>query len=279
MARSKSTIKLCSIEGCQRQARARGCCWSHYNNIKHIDLITGQPIICSIDGCDKNVYILEDAICQNHWRKLKKYGDPLGVAEKPETRLCTIEGCNNKHRSKGLCNKHYCRNRNHGSPDIVKYEYIRGTLDERFWARVEKTDNCWLWTGRISPKGYGQFDLEDRSITAHRMSWIMANGEIPEELEVNHLCHTRECMLGDNCPHRACIRIEHLEIISHAENVRKGNAGYYERKIFRPKKTYCINGHEYTLENTAQYKNSRVCRICACEKSRLYKQRQKAKRE
>src|SRR3954471_12211750 len=48
---------------------------------------------------------------------------------------------------------------------------------------------CWLWEGRIHPKGYG--DLAGK--LAHRVAWEMANGEIPEGLEIHHLCRIKRC--------------------------------------------------------------------------------------
>jgi len=69
------------------------------------------------------------------------------------------------------------------------------TFEERFWSRVEKTLDCWLYTGRPDENGYGIVDLPDgRSEGAHRISYKMANGEIPEGCIVGHLCNVRNCV-------------------------------------------------------------------------------------
>ena len=65
---------------------------------------------------------------------------------------------------------------------------------ERFAEKVNKTATCWLWTGRISREGYGQTWDGTRVVYAHRLSFEMANGAIPEGAFVDHLCHTRACV-------------------------------------------------------------------------------------
>jgi hypothetical protein len=84
---------------------------------------------------------------------------------------------------------------------------------EHFWSHVfippeEMTVGaCWQWTGTTS-NGYGKYG----SIWAHRFSWELLRGPIPHNLEVDHLCRNR-----------GCVNPEHLEIVSHRENVRRGH--------------------------------------------------------
>lgn len=65
---------------------------------------------------------------------------------------------------------------------------------ERFVSKVDKTDTCWIWQAATSSFGYGNFNLAGRSVGAHRFSWVLENGPIPEGMFVDHLCHTRNCV-------------------------------------------------------------------------------------
>jgi hypothetical protein len=92
------------------------------------------------------------------------------------------------------------------------------TPEQRFWAKVEKTDSCWLWTASINRgTGYGQFGLtHGNMVQSHRYSYELANGPIAPGLDVHHTCHVRRC-----------VRPEHLRATSRAENLA-------ERKVRRP---------------------------------------------
>lgn len=69
---------------------------------------------------------------------------------------------------------------------------------ERFWSKVDKSGECWLWTaGKIC--GYGQYTLPGRiSSRAHRVSWAISNGEIPAGMLVCHKCDVKNCVRPDH---------------------------------------------------------------------------------
>lgn len=85
----------------------------------------------------------------------------------------------------------------------------RPTLEARFWAKLQMLgpDECWEWQGTIRRDGYGKLGYQRRNFLAHRISWVIQNGPIPNGLEVCHSC--------DNPP---CCNPEHLFLGTKADN-------------------------------------------------------------
>lgn len=86
----------------------------------------------------------------------------------------------------------------------------RLAVTERFWRHVDKSGTCWLWTGSLSGSGYGQFWPGGRrgDLTgAHRFSWELHNGPIPDGL---HVCH--------HCDVKLCVRPDHLFLGTASDN-------------------------------------------------------------
>jgi hypothetical protein len=121
---------------------------------------------------------------------------------------------------------------------------MRGTEEERFWPKVEKTDTCWLWRGSHTNLGYGQFRSNGRNVLAHRWSYAKAKGEIPAGLNLDHLCRTP-----------ACVNPDHLEAVTQMVNLRRGK---------RCRSMYCRHGHKLpaptVLPNGGQKRRCVVCR-------------------
>lgn len=92
--------------------------------------------------------------------------------------------------------------RNHTKLGFIKGEPIRfckghresPPIEERFWMKVNKTDGCWLWMGGKDGDGYGGFWLEGKPISAHRYSYQLNIGPIPEGLLVLHTCDQPACV-------------------------------------------------------------------------------------
>jgi hypothetical protein len=80
---------------------------------------------------------------------------------------------------------------------IGNNQYSGLSVEERFWQKVDKkTDNgCWLWIGGHSSNGYGSFTGNNhKPVKAHRFSWILYYGEIPDGLLVCHHCDVKFCV-------------------------------------------------------------------------------------
>ncbi len=70
------------------------------------------------------------------------------------------------------------------------------------FVEIDRQTGCWLWKGHCDRKGYGQFRLKDRAHWAHRISYVIFCGPIPEGFQIDHTC---------NCS--SCVNPEHLEAV------------------------------------------------------------------
>jgi hypothetical protein len=139
------------------------------------------------------------------------------------------------------------------------------SLPEYFWAKVDKSGDCWIWTanrvagyGRFGSPGSSTYDRFGTSL-AYRIAWCDENGPVPAGLELDHTC---------NNP--ACVRPSHLEPVTHEENCRRA----VERR------THCPNGHRYTDSNRVpQYdKPGERCLACRRLANRESARRQRARK-
>lgn len=112
---------------------------------------------------------------------------------------------------------------------------------------IEPNTGCWLWLGYVDGAGYGQVRHEGRTTCAHLAVYRELRGEHSTE-DLDHRCRVR-----------SCVNPEHLEPVSHRENMRRGSGFAGENA----RKTHCKRGHEFTAENTREHgKGNRACKLC-----------------
>ncbi len=153
---------------------------------------------------------------------------------------CSIPLCPRPARARGWCRLHYNRWLTHGDPMMVRKGGVKPTDPApRFWAKVTKTETCWIWNGaKASKYGHGKFG----KMKAHRWAYEDAIGPIPEGLTIDHLCRVP-----------ACVNPAHLEPVTLAENLRRQGAA----------KTHCPQGHPLSGPNLYRDPSGfRHCRIC-----------------
>lgn len=157
---------------------------------------------------------------------------------------CTAPGCERTKAAKGYCLNHYKMWRRRGTVAPI-------TAEERFFARVTQVGECWEWH-RKDPNGYGaQFDDKNVKWLPHRWAYTFLRADIPEGLELDHLCRNR-----------ACVNPWHLEPVTRRVNAQRG-VGSIEA---------CKHGHPYTPENTYTRpdRGTRQCRTCAALRSAAF---------
>ena len=69
---------------------------------------------------------------------------------------------------------------------------------ERFWAKVDRSGDCWLWKSSVRAKGHGRFWLNGRDVACHRFAWELVAGPIPDGGVVCHTCDNPACTRNDD---------------------------------------------------------------------------------
>lgn len=207
----------CSEPECTKDARARGMCNMHYSR---------------------------------RWRE--------GTLDliRVRGRTCSVDGCTEPHEGLGYCDRHYQTYKRTGNP-IPKHDW---DLGDRFldigWDCADS--GCWEWRGTRSEAGYGRLTARrrgHRDLSAHRLSYELFNGPIPDGLLIRHTC--------DNPP---CVNPDHLETGTHQDNmndmVERGRHWLHNR-------THCKRGHDLTAPGAlVESRGRRYCGPCRRQRRR-----------
>lgn len=122
------------------------------------------------------------------------------------------------------------------------------TLEARFFAKVDGGDytTCWNWVGGKCRSGYGRFAIVGHTLKqAHRVAWSFLRGDIPEGLELDHLCRNT-----------SCVNPWHLEPVSPLENTQRAAAHH------RGSRTECRVGHDLTAPGAYPWYAGDGCHRC-----------------
>jgi hypothetical protein len=114
-----------------------------------------------------------------------------------------------------------------------------------WWRLVDRTPDCWLWSGFIDQAGYGRYG-GGPEIFVHRLAYLELVGPIDPNLELDHLCRVRNC-----------VNPAHLEQVTQAENMRRQLRTY---------KVFCPQGHPKANAPNGR----RYCPTCTREATRSW---------
>ena len=140
-----------------------------------------------------------------------------------------------------------------------------GPIIERFENLIEYIPGftCWAWMGRCDKGGYGRITKtnNEHGYIAHRLSYELYRGGIPDGYDIHHLCKNKWC-----------VNPNHLEPISKREHMILDNPII----ALNANKSHCINGHEFNYQNTiirtfdkGRHPHRR-CNVCVMERGKRY---------
>lgn len=126
---------------------------------------------------------------------------------------------------------------------------------DQIMQRVDKSGDCWLWTGYVNESGYGMYSTPavlgvTRNGRAHCLVYELHRGEIPAGMVLDHLCRVRHCVNPD-----------HLEPVTNQENIKRSPLAFRDK---------CTSGHPYTEGSFYLDRGARVCKQCKRDRAATY---------
>lgn len=124
-------------------------------------------------------------------------------------KICKVEECPTKSRTRDMCDKHYRRWKSHGDPLKVS-KLVGATLNDRLdFYTVKASDGCWLWQASLNSSGYGQINNPDGSQLAHRLMYERYKGSPGAGVDLDH---------RHDCP-KTCVNPDHLRPTTRKQNM------------------------------------------------------------
>ena len=188
------------------------------------------------------------------------------IARMSETRIC--ESCGREYQRKcGVSAAQWKRSRvcSHGCATVLGQKNRKWpSAEERFWKKVDKSaghgpgGDCWLWTGSRYSTGYGAFRYEGKIHKAHRISFLFANGMLPDGHGVRHGCDNLSCVNPDHLRIAGCI--DNMGATGRPEGTRTPHRSRHYgaklteaqvRAIRHDKRSYAVIAKEYGVTKSA----------------------------
>lgn len=199
---------------------------------------------CSIEECESPVH--GQGLCGKHYRRFQRSAEfkPRGIP------ACAVPDCGSLAKSRGYCNMHYKRFMRTGSP-LRKKVAPEIRFEQSY--RVDGS-GCWIWTSGTDLKGYGKITVDGRSVLAHRFSWELHYGAIPEGEVIDHFM----------CYQPSCVNPEHLRIATAGENNqnrsglnRNNTSGYRGVSYSGERQKWTANvGHEGRVKRLGYFSSA-----------------------
>ena len=124
---------------------------------------------------------------------------------------------------------------------------------------IEPISGCWFWTGSLDSNGYPRVNINSINRRAHIISYEHFKGAVPLNMDCHHVCKNKHC-----------VNPNHIKVIS-----RYNHKQLHLGENIKAQQTHCINGHEFTEENTYYrcYRNwtQRACNTCRRETSKRFR--------
>ncbi len=185
----------------------------------------------------------------------------LGKGKRTTIWLCQCD-CGNER----ICERSFLISksiRSCGCQRVFDYEFDH---EERFFKYVIKSEGCWIWSGCKDKKGYGQFNLKNKTMFSHRFSYELKYGKIPEKMCVCHKCDTPSCVnpdhlfLGTNKENLRDMISKGRKIVR--KGVEKNNSKMNDEKVKKMRELYDNGNTVLQLSKLFQISESSTYYIC-----------------